>query len=416
MEYIPRLADKELVADLGLFGAVVISGPRWAGKTATAARVAGSILSMQDPDTHSTVLEMAALQPSRLLEGRTPRLIDEWQEAPQLWDAVRLAIDRRNEPGQFILTGTGRRNIRHSGTGRFCELRMGTLTLFESGDSDGSVSLRKLFNGGDADAINKKSSEDMAHLVVRGGWPEAVGRGTSSAMRIVRRYCDRITDPDAEGSPSRGHDASRFAAVMRSLAGSVSMPLSKTEIIADVSATGTVSVSNNTLNAYLDDLRGAYILNELPAWRPILRSKTPIRIAGTIHFCDPSIAARLLSMTPKTLLNDLRTFGLLFESLVVRDLRVYARALDGEVFHYRDKNGLEADAIIHLNDGGWAAIEVKLGDAWVDEAARNLKKLADNVDTDRMGRPAFLAVVTATRYAYTRPDGVHVIPLAVLGP
>ena len=419
MEYIPRLADKELMTDLRIFGAVVIVGPKWVGKTTTAARVSGSILRMQDPEMLSINLEMAAFKPSKLLEGMTPRLIDEWQEAPQLWDAVRLAVDDRNEPGQFILTGStvaDRKDIRHSGTGRFCELKMGTLTLFESGDSDGSVSLRNLFDGGIADAISNKSAEDMAYLVVRGGWPKTIGRDTATAMRIVTEYCNSITGNDAIGSPSRRYDRSKFSAVLRSLSRSISAPLSKSGIITDISTMDSSRISENTLNSYLDELRRIYLLDELHAWCPNLRSKTAVRVADTVHFCDPAIAARFLSASPKDLLNDLRTFGLLFESLVVRDLRVYARALDGEVFHYRDKNGLEADAIIHLNDGRWAAIEVKLGDAWVDEAARNLKKLADNVDTDRMGRPAFLAVVTATRYAYTRPDGVHVIPLAVLGP
>ena len=281
MEYIPRLADKELAADLKIFGAVVISGPRWTGKTATAARVAGSVLMMQDPDSGSASLMTAELKPSRLLEGKTPRLIDEWQEAPQLWDAVRLTVDDRDEPGQFILTGSAaadRRRIRHSGAGRFCEIRMGTMTLFESGDSSGTVSLKGLFDGGVADAVCDRSLEEMAHLVVRGGWPEAAGRDTGAAIRIIDGYCDILTCPDATGSPSERHDGSRFAAVMHSLSRSVSAPLSKTGIIADVSSKGSISISENTLNAYLDDLGRAYILDNLmhgtPSSVPGLRSES----------------------------------------------------------------------------------------------------------------------------------------------
>ncbi len=418
MNYIPRLIDSELKQDLEIFGSIIIEGPKWVGKTTSAKAVSKSVINIQDPDHREEYLEMAKFKPSLLLEGSTPRLIDEWQDVPELWDAVRMAVDNRDEPGQFILTGSvivDKTKICHTGTGRIYCLKMGTLSLLESGDSVGSISLRGLFNGSQQiEGVSEKTTEDIAKFIVRGGWPKSIGVSDAAALKLVKGYCDRIIDTEiSEGSGTR-HDNNRVRAVMKSLSRSISAPLSKTNIIKDVSS--DISLTENTLDTYLNALRDIYVLQELEAWSPNLRSKTAVRTADTVHFCDPAIAAYFLSASPGDLLRDLHTFGLLFESLVIRDLRTYVQFLDGEVFHYRDKTGLEADAIIHLHDGRWAAIEVKLGGSWVDEAAVNLLKLKDRVDSEKMGEPAFLAVVTGTQYAYTREDGVHVIPITLLGP
>lgn len=419
MEYFPRLIDSELEADLEIFGAIVIEGPKWVGKTTTASKVSKSILRMHDPAEGSNNVDLAKFNPAVLLEGKVPRMIDEWQEAPELWDAVRVAVDDRQEPGQFILTGSvsvDRSRIKHSGAGRICRLKMGTMSLFESKDSTGAVSLRSLFEGnGDLRAATETTVEDIAHIIVRGGWPGVIGKGDVAAMKLVEGYCDTIVNTEDVTGSDRRYDAKRVRAVMKSLSSFTSAPLSKASIIRDMASTES-SMSENTLDAYLEVLRSLFVLEELEAWRPSLRSKTPIRVANTVHFCDPAIAAHFLSASPADLLRDINTFGLLFESLVVRDLRTYVQSLDGDVFHYRDKSGLEADAVIHLHDGRWAAIEVKMGSHWIDDAAANLIKMKDKVNTEKMGEPAFLAVITATKYAYTREDGVHVIPITLLGP
>ena len=418
MVYLPRLIDSELKDDLEIFGAIVIEGPKWVGKTTTASKVSNSTVRMYESTEGKDNTDLARLKPSLILEGKVPRLIDEWQEVPELWDAVRVAVDDRQAPGQFILTGSvavDRARIKHSGAGRIYRLRMGTMSLFESGDSSGVVSIKELFSGTQIDGFaSEKSIEDMARLIVRGGWPGAIGKSDNAAMKIVGGYCDTIVDSEISIGSRRFRDRSKVHAVMRSLSRFVAAPLSKASIIQDVSS--QCDISEKTLEAYLEALRNLYVLETLEAWSPNLRSKTAIRVADTVHFCDPAIAAHFMSASPADLLRDVNTFGLLFESLVIRDLRAYIQFLDGDLFHYRDKNGLEADAVIHLHNGRWAAIEVKLGDSWIDDAAANLLKLRDKVNTDAMGEPAFLAVITATRYAYTRPDGVHVIPITLLGP
>ncbi len=419
MAYLARLIDSELEADLEIFGAIVIEGPKWVGKTTTASRVSKSILRMYDSTEGEKNVELAKLNPSVLLEGSVPRMIDEWQDAPEIWDAVRVAVDDRQEPGQFILTGSvvvDRSKIKHSGAGRIYRLRMGTMSLFESGDSTGAVSLKRLFEEDNTiGAASDKTLEDIARIIVRGGWPSVVGKSDVAAMKLVKGYCDTIVNTEIISGSERRRDSKKIRAVMRSLSRFISAPLSKVTIIQDMGSSQS-NMSENTLDSYLEFLRSLFVLEELEAWEPDLRSKTPIRVANTVHFCDPAIAAHFLSASPADLLRDVNTFGLLFESLVIRDLRTYVQALDGDIFHYRDKNGLEADAIIHLHDGRWAAIEVKLGSHWIDDAAANLLKLRDKVNTDSMGEPAFLAVVTATNYAYTREDGVHVIPITLLGP
>ncbi len=420
MDYIPRLIDSVLEEYLDIFGAIVIEGPRGAGKTTAVSRVSKSVVRMQDPVEGKGNHDLAKLNPHEILKGETPLAVDEWQECPEIWDAARIEVDNRREPGQFILVGSAapdRSRMKHCGAGRMCKLRMGTMSLFESGDSTGEVSLRALFAGGEIEgAATEKKAEDIAEMAVRGGWPAAIGKSGASARKLVKSYCDAIAGTDISyGTKKRRRDARKVRALMKSLSKSVSMPLSKASLLKGMAASGA-GVSENTLSAYLDALMGIYVLEPLPAWHPSLRSETPVRSACTVHFCDPSIPACFLRASPEGLLTDICMFKVLFNSMTVRDLRAYARALNGDLLHYRDKNGLEADAVICLDDGRWAAIDMRLGDSWIDEAAADLLKLKEKVNTDAMGEPAFLAVITATRYAYTRPDGVHVIPIALLGP
>lgn len=418
-DYRPRLIDKRLHEELEAFGAVLITGPKWCGKTTTASRLSKSIIRLQDPDFRDTYRQVADIKPSELLKGDNPRLINEWQTAPKLWDAVRLAVDLRNETGLFILTSSVSVNpdemdeVEHSGTGRINTVRMGTMSLFESGDSNGSVSLGELFSGSESSGLSEKTLEDVAQLLIRGGWPQTIGKSNSVARTLVRGYCNSILETQAELGGKR-RDPHRMSLIMRSLSRNISAPLSKTTIIDDVSENSETKMSPNTLDDYLNVLRRIHVLETMPSWNPNLRSKTSIRTSPTVHLCDPAVAAYFLSAHAEDLIMDPNTFGLLFESLVVRDLRIYAQCLDGEVFHYRDKTDLEADAVVHLPDGRWGAFEVKLSNAWVDDGARNLKRLAEKIDTDRMNGPSFLAVVVPCGYAFTREDGVHVIPITCL--
>ena len=416
-EYRPRLVDAKLSQCLRVFGAVSIVGPKWCGKTTTAMQVARSVVRMQDPDEGALNRSRAMMMPSEVLKGENPRLIDEWQVVPQLWDAVRVSVDSRGEKGLYILTGSAnasRDGTMHSGTGRIYTLRMGTLTLFESGDSTGSVSLRALFDGmsGMYEASGA-TLRGVAGLIVRGGWPESVGLGEEDARLAVEGYCESILETEVRGLDGRRRSPHKMRAVLRSLSRNTSYSLSKRGLMEDVGGSGE-AVSANTLDDYLDALRGIHVLEGMPAWNPNLRSKTAVRTAETIHLCDPAVSAYFLSATPEGLMADPATFGLLFESLAVRDLRTYVRCIGGDVFHYRDANGLEVDAVLHLHDGRWALVEVKLGLAWVDEAAENLKKVSGRIDVGKMGSPSFLAVVVPNGDAYTRPDGVHVVPLTCL--
>ena len=416
--YLPRIADGMLKQALRSSGAVNIKGPKWCGKTATGERQSASQVFMQDPDRSSTLLALADSKPSAILAGEEPRLIDEWQMAPQLWDAVRFAVDRGHGRGRFILTGssTPRERPAHSGIGRIANLRMSTMTLYESGESNGSLSLSDLFAGGSEDVggICDLDVDDYAFAICRGGWPEAVTEQDDGiALSMASNYVQELLERDIEEMDEKPRNSTWMRALLRSYARNVATEAAATTIAADMQ--GHVP-SIETVADYLDALTRACVIEDLEAWNPSLRSKTAIRTSPTRHFCDPSIAAAMLSVSPAGLLEDFETFGLLFESLCVHDLRVYASALDGDVFHYRDKTGLEADAVIHLHDGRWAPVEVKLGNRFVDEAAKHLLKLADRVDQERQGPPAFLMVLTATQAAYLRDDGVLVAPLGMLAP
>lgn len=415
--FIPRVVEPMLNQMLKASGAVHIKGPKWCGKTSVAERHSASQVYMQDPDRRDTLLALAEAQPSLILEGPEPRLIDEWQEAPQLWDAVRFSIDRGRGKGRFILTGsaTPKRRPAHSGVGRIAPLSMRTMSLFESGESNGAVSLAELFNENRSVAsLADFNVEDYAFAICRGGWPEAVLEPDDEiALMQATLYVDELINADIEQMDETRRNATWMRAIMRSYARNISTEAPLTTIAADMQGEPP---SDATVADYVDALSRACVTDDLPAWNPQLRSKTAVRTSPTRHFTDPAIACAALGASPKALLTDFNTFGLLFESLCVRDLRVYMDAMRGKVFHYRDKTGLEADAVLTLPDGRWAPVEVKMGHKAIDEGAKHLLKLAERVDTDREGAPSFLMVLTSTEAAYQREDGVFVVPLACLAP
>ena len=411
--YITRVADSILERRLKSAGAVQLRGPKWCGKTSTALKVAKSAIFMQDPDNGANFVALAENKPSLLLEGDNPRLIDEWQMAPQIWDAARFAIDKSSAKGLFILTGSSTPRFenrpQHSGVGRIARLNMRTMSLFETGESSGKVSLAELFEGCPGVAsIANLDIQKISHAICRGGWPAAVVEKDSEiALQMAKDYVDELVESDIPEMDDKTRNKNWMRQLLRSYARNISTEASLTTIAEDMAG---LSLSRTTVADYLDALTRAFVIEDAPAWAVKLRSKTAIRTTPTRHFADPSIAAVLLGATPEKLLFDFETFGLLFESLCVHDLRVYMDKLGGNVFHYRDKSGLECDAVLELDDGRFALVEVKLGSKQIEEASKNLKKLNNKID----GRPAFLMVLTGTEAAYTREDGVHVVPLACL--
>lgn len=421
MEYIPRIADDLLKKKLSAKGAVLVEGAKWCGKTTTALRQAQSILYMQDPDQVKQNLEIAQIEPSRLLKGKTPRLIDEWQMAANLWDAVRFEVDKRNEKGQFILTGSAvppdLREIRHTGTGRIARLKMRPMSLYESGESDGSVSLALLFEGkDDIEGESSASLEDLAFYICRGGWPGAIGLEKDIALEQAFDYFDAVVSADISRVDSVARDEQRTRKLMVSYARAIGSQASMSSIRKDMLSYEGESFSEDTLSSYISALRKIFVIEDSQAWNPNLRSKTAIRTSVTRYFTDPSIGTAALGAGPEDLLQDLKTMGLLFENLCVRDLRIYGEALNGTVYHYRDKNGLECDAVVHLRNGSYGLIEVKLGgDYLVEEGAETLKKFSSRLDTKKMKAPAFKMVLTGTgKYAYKRKDGILVVPITCL--
>lgn len=423
-EYRQRIADKLLTEKLESMGAVLIEGPKACGKTTTAEQQAKSVLYMDDPTRVKQNMHLAETNIRMLLNGDTPRLIDEWQMAPQLWDAIRFEVDHRDDDGQFMLTGSAvpkekdKDKIQHSGAGRFAWLKMRPMTLWESQESTGEVSLEKLFSGqDDIEGSSSLNMDDIAFLICRGGWPKSLNKKTEkAALKQVTEYYEAITRSDISRVDDVVRDERRAKRLMRSYARMQGGQVSIGTITADIKVNEAEGISDVTIESYLNALRKIFVIEDMPAWNPNLRSKTAIRTSDTRYFVDPSIAVAALGIGPNDLINDLETLGLLFETLCVRDLRVYSDALDGEVFHYRDKNGLECDAVVHLRNGKYGLIEIKLGgDTLIEEGAANLKKLADKIDTTKMKVPSFLMVLTAVgNYAYKRTDGVFVVPIGCL--
>jgi len=411
--YYPRICDKALSRKLQLTGATLIVGPKWCGKTETALQAAGSAIYIQSDPQYK---ETGKIMPSLLLEGETPRLIDEWQEVPELWNAVRHSIDQRRKQGQFILTGsvTPRDEVMaHSGICRISRIQMRPMSLYESKESTGTVSLKALFDGEQEIAtVSSLDVQQLSYIVCRGGWPGAVTLPNSGEW-LAREYTDMLVEADIRNLDGIERNPHRVRQVLRSLARNISTITNANTILEDVRA-NDITINERTLESYLNAMRRLFVVEDVPAWSPALRSKTTIRTAAKRQLADPSIATAVMRVDANGLLHDLNTFGFLFESLCTRDMRVYAQSNDGEIFHYRDKDQLEIDLIVSLNDGRWAGIEVKLGEHQAEEAAANLIRLKTKVDTSRIGEPSFLMVLTGGKFAYKRNDGVLVVPVACL--
>lgn len=418
--YLPRLMDDELQFRLEAKGAVLIEGPKWCGKTFVAKHAAKSMLNLGDNNILFSARQMLGVNTSGLLKGAAPRLIDEWQEIPQLWDAVRTEVDLRRKTGQFILTGSAlppnRDEIIHSGTGRFSRLKMRTMSLFESQESTGDVSLKGLFDGRtDMGGANHASLRDIAFFICRGGWPGAMGLTERAALRQPIDYYDAVVNFDIPGAKLGRKSpivADRF---MKSYSRHVGHDSPLTSIRKDMASANTMP-DIATVNSYLDAFKSIFVVEEMEAWNPNLRSKTAIRSTPTRYFTDPSIACAAMGAGPEDLVNDMKAMGMLFENLCVRDLRIYAETIDGQVYHYRDANGLECDCVVHLRNGRYGLIEVKLGGLFsTEQAAANLNKFATKLDFGKMREPSFKMVLTAVgEFAYLRSDGVWVVPLTTL--
>lgn len=420
-EYRKRIVDDILKRKLEGKGAVLIEGPKWCGKTTTAEQLAASILYMDDPEKKEQNMAMSELNPKRLLKGTAPRLIDEWQLAPKLWDAIRFEVDHRGELGQFILTGSAvpvdTKEITHSGTGRFTWLTMRPMSLYESGDSTGEVSLKDLFEGAaEIEGDSFLSIDQLAFLICRGGWPQAVDMSCEIALDQAMDYYDAVVRSDINRADNIQKNPERVRRLMRSYARNQGSQVPNTVLAQDLAANDEAPMNEETVASYLKALRRIFVVEDMPAWNPNLRSKTAIRSSDTRYYIDPSIAAAALGIGPNDLINDLKTFGFLFETLCVRDLRVFADALNGQVYHYRDKDGQECDAVVHLRNGQYGLIEIKLGgDKLIEEGAKSLKAMEAKIDTGKMNAPSFLMVLTGTGdYAYRRHDGVYVVPIGCL--
>lgn len=422
--YKHRIMDSLLAKKLQAKGAVLIEGPKWCGKTTTAEEIAASKVLLAKTDAKEQFKRLLEIDSDAALSGEAPMLIDEWQTVPKLWDAVRYTVDHRRKMGQFILTGSAvpdkdaEKEREHSGTGRFAWLTMRPMTLSESGESNGSVSLADLFTA--PEKLLERNSlklQDIAFLICRGGWPMAVGLPEEAALEQAFDYYDAVTKEDVTRVDGVKRASERVRRLMRAYARHQGTQASIATLREDLKNNDTATLDDDTIVSYLEALRKIFVVEDMQAWNPNLRSKTAIRTADTRYFVDPSIATAALGMGPADLVNDLNTMGFFFETMCVRDLRVYAEALNGKVYHYRDKSGLECDAVVHLRNGQYGLIEIKLGgQSLIDDGVRTLNSLAAQVDTSRMKAPAFKMVLTATgEYAYRRSeDGIYIVPVGCL--
>ena len=425
-EYINRLFDGIVEFTLKSKGALVIVGPKWCGKSTTAKRYAKTIIDLMPLESRNEFIELAKISPANFLNyGPKPILVDEWQHVSFIWDQVKYEVDKTGEFGQYILTGsvtdksrteTDEESSRHTGNGRIIRKMMRTMSLYETGDSNGAVSLLDLKNGKFSQAVSKKDINDYAYYICRGGWPVAIGKDRDVSLAQARDYYEVVVTDDIfslKDIPLK-KDEQKARKLMRSYAGNVSIAAADTTLLEDCVG-GDDTFDKDVFAKYLNALRNLYVIEELPAWNPNLRSQTVIRTKETRHFTDPSIGAAALGITPEGIFKDITTFGLLFESLVVHDLRVYADAIGARVYKYRDSKKREADAVLQFADGSWALIEVKLGgEDDIRKAADNLMKIADDIDSERTGKPAFLMVVTKNKVAYRMENGVYVVPLCCL--
>ena len=422
MSYKKRIADEMLKKRLASKGAVLIQGPKWCGKTTTAEQAAASVLYMDNPKEIKSNLFRADTDPESLLEGENPRLIDEWQLAPKLWDAVRFSVDHRRQFGLYILTGSAvppeTDEIHHTGTGRFSWLKMRPMSLYESGESTGEVSIKELFSSPETNVRGNASLslKDICFLICRGGWPMALDCEPEIALQQASDYYDAIVNDDVSRVEGIKRDPVFLKRLLRSYARNQGSQASINTITDDLANNEDAEICSKTASQYIKALKKIFVIEDMPAWNPNLRSKTAIRTSDTRYFVDPSVAAASLGIGPGDLEKDLETLGLFFETMAIRDLRIYADSLDGEIFHYRDKSDLECDAVIHLRNGSYGLIEIKLGgDKLIEEGCNSLKILSGKIDTGKMRPPSFLMVLTATgNFAYRRPDGICVVPIGCL--
>ena len=421
VKYKHRIADRILERKVLGKGAVLIEGPKWCGKTTTAKQLSKSILDLGDSSVLMQSSQLIEISPKALLEGKTPRLIDEWQALPTIWDCIRSEVDRRGEPSQFILTGSSvlpeAEETIHSGTGRFAYIKMRTMSLYESGESTGSISLSDLFEGKSFEVLqNEMDIDELAYLICRGGWPWATLIPKEVALDQAFDYVDSVVQKDIQRVDKIKRSPDRARLLLRSYARNISQQISYATIRKYMLANDASTLDEDTVADYVKALKKLFVIEDLAAWNPNIRSKAAIRTSDTRHFVDPSIGTAALRLGPKDLINDLQSFGLFFEDLVVRDLRVYAEALDGELYHYRDSSGLECDTVLHRRNGSYALLEVKIGgEIRINEGAANLLALAKNIDTNKMSAPSFMAVIIGVgKYAYQRKDGVYVIPIGCL--
>ena len=422
-EYRKRVSDQLLKEQLEAAGGVLIQGAKWCGKTTTALQQARSVIYMNDPMKNANYMHLAETNISLLLEGDSPLLIDEWQLAPQLWDAARYTIDQRGATGQFILTGSAvpadRSKITHTGTGRFAWLTMRPMSLWESSESNGGISLTSLFDGEMQGC--RAPGYDLRHIALltcRGGWPAALDLSEKASLRQAYNYIDAVSEQEISDVDGTQRDAALTKRLLRSYARHQGTQASVASILNDILTNEKGNTTETTITSYLKALEKIFVIENMPAWNPNLRSKAAIRTSDTRYFVDPSVAAAALRLGPSDLIADMNTFGLLFETLAARDLRVYADALDGDVFHYRDKNGLECDAVLHLRNGHYGLIEVKIGgEKWIEQGAENLISLSKIINTEKMYEPSFMMVLTAVGdFAYRRKDGIYVVPITCLRP
>ena len=422
-EYRHRIADSILSNKLKGMGAVLIEGPKWCGKTTTAEQQSKSIIYMDNPRLRDSYIEAVSLDPNLILDGAVPRLIDEWQIAPKLWDAIRFTVDHRSEDGQFILTGSAvppmdKEELKktHTGTGRISRIKMRTMSLWESGDSSGKISLEALFAGERQSAICSTDLEHIAYLSCRGGWPRAIFQESGISLERATDYLEAVIHSDINRVDGSIRNPERVSRLLRSYARLLGTQAPLSVISSDLASNENDSFDVRTVQSYINALKLIFVIEDMPAWNPNLRSKAAIRTSDTRYFVDPSIAVASLGIGPKDLTTDLKTFGFIFENLCVRDLRIYAEALNGNVYHYRDSLGLECDSVVHLRNGKYGLIEIKLGgDKLIEEGAANLIKLNKKLDTEKMTSPSFMMVLTAVGdFAFQRKDGVYVVPITCL--
>lgn len=419
--YLPRLVDQEIQKKLANFGAINIVGCKWCGKTKTAKEFAKSFIELENPENN--IVPLIKSQPSIALKGEHPRLIDEWQDAAEIWDAIRYDVDNSGKVGQYILTGSStprKEKPRHSGAGRFATVTMRPMSLYESGNSSGTVSLKSLFNPNvEIEGTSHHSLEDIAHLCTRGGWPASIIHKSPNPSLLPREYLKMVINREDSFANLEYYSPGRMQALLRSLARNTATPIKISTTVTDIINNTGTSISDVTLSNYLSILEQLYLIEGVEAWSPRLRSKTELRTAKKRFLVDPSLAVASLYAAENDLLMDANTFGLIFESLALRDLKIYTESIGGEIFYYRDRSGLECDAIIHLLNGSWGAIEIKLGSAaeTLDTAANSLLTFKSQIDTAKMRAPSFMMILSGdSNYAYQRKDGVFVVPIGCLKP